>query len=223
MTSESGSTKGEEDISYKNVKYFCIALFSSLVVTGFVTSNEADTEHKMSDEPYRTPIIKVEVDMSPFETMPVPNLEIIGDCEPTYTLYDRLTPEEINLIEVTIQHEVGNFSKQYKTYVAELIYNRLISDRFPSTIREVLFQKGQFQGIEKWYYSGIEPDNETKEVVKEVFSSETPSHNCIGYYNPALSEYESIVWFEYSGDVQFVFEYTEESWGIEYTTRFFSL
>ncbi len=137
------------------------------------------------------------------------------------TLYDTLTDYEILLLETTIQHEVGNFSREYKTYVAEVIYNRLMSEDFPDTIYEVLFQEGQFQGIASWCNSGITPDEETKSVVEEVFSGESPSHNCTFYYNPALSDYESIMWFEYSGDIEYVFSYTETSWGADYETRFF--
>ena len=137
------------------------------------------------------------------------------------TLYDTLSENEIAMIEITIQHEVGNFSKEYKTYVAELIRNRLVSEDFPNTVTEVLFQKGQFQGISNWLYSGIIPDKETKEIVKEVFSAEDTSHSATYYYNPELSEYDSLVWFEYSGDVEYVFEYSENSWGTTYTTRFF--
>lgn len=137
------------------------------------------------------------------------------------TLYDTLSGNEITMIEITIQHEVGNFSKEYKTYVAELIRNRLVSEDFPNTVTEVLFQKGQFQGISNWLYSGITPDEETKEVVKEVFSAKGTSHSATYYYNPELSEYDSLVWFEYSGDVEYLFEYSEDSWGTTYTTRFF--
>ena len=122
------------------------------------------------------------------------------------TLYDTLSENEIAMIEITIQHEVGNFSKEYKTYVAELIRNRLISEDFPNTVTEVLFQKSQFQGISNWLYSGITPDEETKEVVKEVFSAEGTSHSATYYYNPELSEYDSLVWFEYSGDVEYIFD-----------------
>ena len=137
------------------------------------------------------------------------------------TLYDTLSENEIAMIEITIQHEVGNFSKEYKTYVAELIRNRLVSENFPNTVTEVLFQKNQFQGISNWLYSGITPDEETKEVVKEVFSAEGTSHSATYYYNPELSEYDRLVWFEYSGDVEYVFEYSEDNWGTTYTTRFF--
>ncbi len=144
-----------------------------------------------------------------------------NEADAEETLYDILTDHEVSLLETTIQHEVGNFSREYKTYVAEVIYNRLMSEDFPDTIYEVLFQEGQFQGIASWCNSGITPDEETKSVVEEVFSGESPSHNCTFYYNPALSDYKSVMWFEYSGDIEYVFSYTETSWGADYETRFF--
>ncbi len=144
-----------------------------------------------------------------------------NEADAEETLYDTLTDHEVSLLETTIQHEVGNFSREYKTYVAEVIYNRLMSEDFPDTIYGVLFQEGQFQGIASWCNSGITPDEETKSVVEEVFSGESPSHNCTFYYNPALSDYESVMWFEYSGDIEYVFSYTETSWGADYETRFF--
>lgn len=155
-------------------------------------------------------IIELNIEAEPFETSPVAE-----------TYYDTLSSEEIFLLEVTIQHEVGNFSKTYKRYVAELIYNRIQSEDFPDTVKEVLFQKGQFQGIQSWAYSGIEIDNETREVIYEVFSKQHTTHPATFYYNPSLSEYESVMWFEYSGDVEYVFSHTETSWGVEYETKFF--
>lgn len=137
------------------------------------------------------------------------------------TLYDTFTKEEINFLEVTVQHEVGNFSDYYKTIIAELIYNRLVSDDFPDTVKEVLWQENQFCGIERWYSSDFEVDNTTKSVVKEVFNKDDTGHNATYYYNPELSDYEAVVWFETSGDVEFLFEHSEENWGIDYTTRFF--
>lgn len=155
--------------------------------------------------------------------------EIISEAEEVYesemsqyvNMYDRLTDEEIWLIETVVQHEVGAFSKTYKQYIAELIYNRLVSPAYPNDVVEMLFQPDQFTDIENWIWTGIEIDNDTKEVVKEVFTNENPSHPCIAYYNPALSAAEAIQWFEYSGDVRYVFSHAETDWGVSYTTRFF--
>ena len=134
------------------------------------------------------------------------------------TLYASLTKEEIELIELTVQHEVGNFSKDYKKLIAAIIRNRLESDSFPNTISEVILAKGQFSNGD---YVGVKVDIETQEAVEEVFSMEESPHLATYYYNPELSSYSSIYWFEYSGDIEYLFSYSEEDWGIVYTTRFF--
>lgn len=145
----------------------------------------------------------------------------ISTDEIELSLYDKFTDDEIHLVEATVQHEVGNFSETYQTLIAELIYNRLLSEEFPNTIQEVIFQENQFTGIEEWYNSEIVIQDDIKNVVETVFNKPNTSHKAIYYYNPELSCDSAIEWFEYSGDVELLFEYTEESWGIEYTTRFF--
>ena len=184
----------------------------SVLIKFLVAPRDKQLEQPITQEETSAPIyiIELNIETEPFETNPV-----------TKTYYDNLSSEEIFLLEVTIQHEVGNFSKTYKRYVAELIYNRIQSEDFPDTVKEVLFQKGQFQGIQSWAYSGIELDNETREVIYEVFSKQHTTHPATFYYNPSLSEYESVMWFEYSGDVEYVFSHTETSWGVEYETKFF--
>lgn len=134
------------------------------------------------------------------------------------TLYTSLTKEEIELIELTVQHEVGNFSKDYKKLIAAIIRNRLESNSFPNTISEVILAEGQFSNGD---YVGVNVDIETQEAVEEVFSMEESPHLATYYYNPELSSYSSIYWFEYSGDIEYLFSYSEEDWGIVYTTRFF--
>ena len=134
------------------------------------------------------------------------------------SLYDQLTPKEIELIELTVQHEVGSFSKEYRRLVAGVIRNRLESPIFPNTISDVLLAPGQFTD---GHYEGVIVDEQTKEAVKEVFSAETSIHSATSYYNPALSAPSSIRWFEESGDVTYLFSYAEDNWGTTYTTRFF--
>lgn len=189
----------------------CTMLFTSIVILRKRTSREQQESTNEVEVLNTAAIIHITIDTKPFGKN-----EIV-----TPTFYETLSDEEIHLLEVTIQHEVGNFSKEYKKLVAELIYNRYLSEDFPNTITEVLFQKGQFQGIQKWAYSGIIIDDETKEVVRDVFSKNLTSHPATFYYNPALSEYNAIMWFEYSGDVEYVFTHAETNWGIIYETRFF--
>ncbi|MCM1315868.1 MAG: cell wall hydrolase [Muribaculaceae bacterium] len=148
-------------------------------------------------------------------------IPIINNSKASLTLYDKLTLDERHLIETVVQHEVGNFSNDYKILIAELIYNRLQSEEFPNDVYEVMFQENQFTNIEYWYSSDYEIDTETHSVVEQVFTEMNPSHDALYYYNPELSSYEATMWFEYSGDVEYLFSYSEESWGVTYETRFF--
>lgn len=147
----------------------------------------------------------------------VPVIKEIEKEEPP-SLYDTLTQEEITLIELTVQHEVGNFTQRYRELVAGIIRNRLESPDFPNTITEVLYSPGQFTDGD---YNGVIVDDITRAAVKNVFDAETPFHDATFYYNPALSAESSIIWFEYSGDIEYIFSYSEDNWGITYTTRFF--
>ena len=74
----------------------------------------------------------------------VPVIKEIEKEEEPPSLYDTLTQEEITLIELTVQHEVGNFTQRYRELVAGIIRNRLESPDFPNTITEVLYSPGQF-------------------------------------------------------------------------------
>ena len=201
-----------------NVIITIIFFIICLVASNHTDTSEQNTTQEITVIPKQTEEPKAISDISTDIIMP--KSKVIQDII-SETTYDKFTNDEIHLIEVTVQHEVGNFSEDYQTLVAELIYNRLMSEQFPNTVEEVLYQEGQFCGIEDWYSSDIVVNDTTKDIVKSVFNKETTSHNALYYYNPELSADYAIEWFEYSGDVDYLFEYTEENWGIEYTTRFF--
>lgn len=179
-----------------------------------------ETETTIETEPVITSYVTENIDyIQPKSAMTLETV-VVETKEPTY--YDTLTAEEINMIEVTVQHEVGKLSPQYKRLIAELIYNRLLSEHYPNDVKEMLFQKNQFTGINRWYYPSFPVDDETKEIVKEVFSKENTPHNATAYYNPELSDPKAVEWFETSEYMTYLFSHSEESYGITYTTRFFA-
>lgn len=145
---------------------------------------------------------------------------VIPRREKAETMYSLFTNEEIRMLEAVVQREAGCFSKKYKSLTAEAIYNRLVSDNFPDGVSELLLAEDQFTGFERYWNSGKyaeDIDDETREVVKEVFSQHRTSHEAVYYYNPKYSSDEAIDWFENSGDLEYLFSYEE----IGYTTRFF--
>lgn len=220
-------------LNYKHIKITCIFLiiFLCLESVNLLYLHNAQKNSTDFEEQEKTQIESIPIeDEEEQEELCIYNsssssfytsqniIYIQEELEKEPTLYDSLTQEEIELIELTVQHEVGNFSKDYKKLIAAIVRNRFESDIFPNTITEVILAKGQFSDGN---YYGVTVDEETKEAVQEIFSMEESPHSATYYYNPELSSQSSIYWFEYSGDINYLFSYTEENWGVTYTTRFF--
>ncbi|MCD7927342.1 MAG: cell wall hydrolase [Oscillospiraceae bacterium] len=62
-----------------------------------------------------------------------------GDCG--------LSQGDADLIAAIIYLEAGGESAEGQQAVAEVIFNRLLSDSFPDTIPEIIFQEGQFSSV----------------------------------------------------------------------------
>lgn len=54
------------------------------------------------------------------------------------------TPEDMVLIGKVVQHEAGNQSELGKRLVIDTILNRVDSERFPNSVKDVINQPGQY-------------------------------------------------------------------------------
>lgn len=66
-----------------------------------------------------------------------------------------LTSEDITLIAKTVQAEAGNQDMEGKRLVAAVVLNRMDSEVFPDTVKDVLSQQGQF--VTYRYLNNTEP------------------------------------------------------------------
>lgn len=86
------------------------------------------------------------------EETTVSNNEIVGTVsmcmvetiERPEPLFGQFTEREIDLMAQLVWHEAGNQDMVGKMLVADTVLNRMESDRFPNTVEEVIFQKGQY-------------------------------------------------------------------------------
>ena len=111
---------------------------------------------------------------------------------PGYAKYGELAEEQycddLQLLACIVWAEAGNQDAYGKELVADVVLNRVDDQRFPDTIREVIFQKGQFStvrngALDRAYY------NVTQECFDAV-SNELLSRNdsealffCAGNYS----------------------------------------
>ncbi|MCD8005085.1 MAG: cell wall hydrolase [Oscillospiraceae bacterium] len=58
-----------------------------------------------------------------------------------------LSREDADLIAAIVYLEARGESAQGQQAIAEVIFNRLLSDDFPDTVQEIIFQEGQFASV----------------------------------------------------------------------------
>ncbi len=107
------------------------------------------------------------------------------------------TPQEFEMLAAVIEHEVGNCSEQSKIAVANVILNRVRSDRFPDTIYEVLTESDQFTAVFSYYDGSVTPSENTRECALRALSGEDNTNGAVYYYAPQYcSDPNTISWFE---------------------------
>lgn len=81
-----------------------------------------------------------------------------------------LTEEEIEIFERIVEAEVTTNNYEGKLAVANVILNRIECDRFPNTMKEVVFAKRQFSPISDGRYYKVKVTELTKQVVEDALS-----------------------------------------------------
>ena len=109
-----------------------------------------------------------------------------------------LTDQEFDMMCSVVMSEVGYCDEQLKLAIANVIINRVKSDRFPDTVYEVLHQKNQFGAIDNYYTKRLVPDESVIDCVKRALSGEGGYivNGATFYYTPGVSSAKAAQWFE---------------------------
>lgn len=100
---------------------------------------------------------------------------------------DEIREGEMELIAQLVQAEAGNQDMEGKRRVVDVVLNRVDDPRFPNTVEEVIFQKGQFQVVEDgaWEKAGWnmqESDYEAVSLEYDKRSDYQVLYFCAGGY-----------------------------------------
>ena len=109
-----------------------------------------------------------------------------------------LTDQEFDMMCAVVMSEVGYCDDTMKLAIANVIINRVKSDRFPDTVYEVLHQKNQFGAIDNYYTKRLVPDESVISCVKRALSGEGGYivNGATFYYTPGVSSPKAAAWFE---------------------------
>lgn len=134
----------------------------------------------------------------------------VGETENLKTEVEEITlwytEEEQKMMEYIIQQEVRGATLKHKRIIAQVIVNRVKSEKFPDTITEVILAKNQFSSVSNYYNHTYEPDEDTKQAVKEVLNNECEdlSNGALFFYSPKWANKKSANYFE--NNLTFLFE-----------------
>lgn len=116
------------------------------------------------------------------------------------------TEEEVRMMECIIQQEVRGATLKHKRIIANVILNRVKSEKFPDTISKVILQKNQFSSVGNYYNCKYEPDDDTITAVREVLNGECEdlSNGALFFYSPRWASKSAASYFE--NNLEFLFE-----------------
>ncbi|GBF78412.1 hypothetical protein PA598K_07052 [Paenibacillus sp. 598K] len=98
-----------------------------------------------------------------------------------------LTAQELDLIARIIYSEARGESYEGQVGVGAVILNRLTSELFPDSVREVIIQPNAFTVVANGRYQQLEPDDTALQAARDAAAGVDPTEGALFFYNPDIS------------------------------------
>jgi N-acetylmuramoyl-L-alanine amidase len=99
--------------------------------------------------------------------------------------------EEFEWLTKIIEAEAGNQPYEGRVAVGSVVINRVHSDQFPDSIRQVIFQKTrnvyQFTPVGNGRIYRVTPSEDSIKAAKAALEGEDPTNGALFFYNPKIS------------------------------------
>lgn len=99
----------------------------------------------------------------------------------------------MNLLARLITAEAGHEPYEGQVAVGAVVINRIKSGEFPKTVREIVYQEGQFSSLPK--LSRIKPSVTALRAARAAVSGADPTSGALYFYNPVTCKPEALRWF----------------------------
>ncbi len=109
-----------------------------------------------------------------------------------------LTEEEIEIMERIVEAEATDEDIYGRILVANVVLNRVLNDNFPSTVKKVVFQKGQFSPIRDGRYYSVKVTSLTEQAVERALTGEDYSDGALFFFARKLTTAKKASWFDNS-------------------------
>jgi len=120
--------------------------------------------------------------------------------------YD-LPDSELEVLLRIVEAEAGGEDEDGKLLVANVVLNRVNSDKFPDTVTDVVFQEKngvvQFSPVANGSYEKVKISEETIKAVGRALMGEDISEGALYFAARKYADDEKMKWFDYSLDFLF--------------------
>lgn len=121
----------------------------------------------------------------------------------------RLSEEDLNLLLRIVEAEAGNQDEEGKLLVANVVLNRVESEKFPDTVTEVVLQQEngvcQFSPVRNETIWSVKISEETQNAVKRALMGDDISEGALYFAARKYADSEKMKWFD--NHLTFLFEH----------------
>lgn len=96
------------------------------------------------------------------------------------------TREESLVLQKLAYAEAGNQGVEGMAMVIDVVMNRVASPKFPNSIKEVVYQPGQFTVISNGMYDRAEPNQQTAEALQIVLNGRVDTQGALYFATPSV-------------------------------------
>ena len=94
-----------------------------------------------------------------------------------------VSDEDYQILLRIVQAEAGGCDEKGKILVADVIINRVLSSRFPSSVKSVVYQRSQFQPVSNGRINSVKVTAETVDCVDRALGGEDYSQGALYFMN----------------------------------------
>ncbi len=136
-------------------------------------------------------------------------VEIVNGLETRYRSEIKVNDKEKEILYRIVEAEAGGEDISGKMLVANVVLNRVKSERFPNTVKEVVFAHSgssyQFSPVSDGRYYSVKVSKETKDAVNRAILGEDNSKGAEYFMCRSKSDTDNLKWFDNS--LKFLFKY----------------
>lgn len=111
-----------------------------------------------------------------------------------------LADEDLDILMRIVESEAGNQDVEGRLLVANVVLNRVASEKFPDTVKEVVFQKekgvNQFSPVSNGTIWKVKISEETDEAVGRALDGEDISDGALYFVARKHADGEKVKWFD---------------------------